>query len=153
MAFIPASEVFVAFLENVGSREMNVDGSVSPLDFEYNVPDRLAVLGVRLLISTATDMTNSTFGDLPTLTNGITVQVGANVFPVMKNNEDLSQIWSLRDPDPRYGFGGLRTAEFGEIYSRQYIVEDSEVISLQVADDLTGLSRMTCAVFGYKIND
>lgn len=151
MAFIPSSEVFSDYLTNVSSREMNVDGTVSPIIFEYNVPDRLAVLEIKLLISTATDMDNGSFGDLPILTNGLEVSVGANTFPLIKNNEDLQQAFRLDDIDPRNGFGGLRTAVYSLLVKREFIVEDSDVISMSVQDDLTGLSRMTCAVFGYKI--
>lgn len=138
------------------SRDLNVDGSVTPQVFSIQVgPNATTSLDInRLMINMLTDSAVSlaTFGDLPALTNGcllrITNGTKFNVFNV-KSNADIANL--CYDYDPKLATNpsqGQHGANFRNTFNGQdklgvaIRVKPGDRLDWIVQDDLTGLQQL-----------
>lgn len=152
------------YLRNGGSREMNVNGSSTAVNFDYVVPanDEAYIARCNILMLDATPIPTE-FGGVAALSNGILIQVlddGGSVLkgfndddPIIDNNEfnglagtDVEYVngtgddsvitrWTLQ----RHSGGPLLRLRAGETF---------RVI---VRDDLTGITRFRWAIQGHSL--
>lgn len=151
------------FCRNGGSREMNVDGSVTPVPFDFlaDATDDIAVTEVRLvMVASAINMKGEDFGANIPLTNGMKLEATVNgstaEFANFLVNEDFlaapGDVRTIYDGPANdqvlasFNFGGALILKGGT----------SDRIRVAVRDDLTEASAhvikvLWCVVFGRKI--
>ena len=156
---IPAdpANLEIAFLTNGGSENMRVNGSVTPVAFEFQ-PGSGIVLAVQqlLVVFTADDFSfdGASFGPNSTLTNGIKFEtdIGGVVTEIfnIKQNEDFlrvpGRIPLVNNTGPKdvlgvaFNFGGLL----------KLTQADGDKLIVTVRDDLTSvkLKYLTATVYG-----
>ncbi len=142
---------------------MNVDGSVTPVDFDINPPpDRAVVLDSLHFVLQGTNMTPSKFGGLTALTNGIALQIlegedivvdFAQAFRITMNAD-----FSLFSEGAIQSFGAgaddmLSTTFDFQLSGRLLLMNGVETVRIKIQDDLSGgaLSRFECMARGYLI--
>jgi hypothetical protein len=150
-----------------GSVEMNVDGSITPVVFEYTVPDGFKFLwerGLFTMSDAAKVMDATEFGPLPALTNGVTAKiVTANggdhadftaQFGGFKRNADFTL---MAGPDVSKIADGkgisIRWTISKATGGRPMILESGWKIRMEVNDNLTAIDQVRAVVQGMKIGN
>ena len=148
-----------------GMINLNVNGSVTPVDFWVEPPIPKSVLKIEALTVTINDTGNPSstgYGNLATLTNGMQLFFEINGFKIpvetpIKRNVDLvgrSQIFEVIQ------FATVRTVVFRDLLSQystsgfQIDARRSEKFGVTVRDDLSTLSNHNFIVKGeYYLSD
>jgi hypothetical protein len=140
----------LADLENAGSKDMAVDGSISNVTFSYSVPasEDQYLYAIDLFLLDDGIMSHNKFGSIAELTTGISIKVKTNfedtVIRDMKNNVDILMSFTenkivgnstasfLNEDD--YFLGTLRFPIPIRLNG-----DTSDKVKIIIKDDLTGL--------------
>ena len=146
-------------LENGGSSEINVDGSVTPVSFiaEPNTNKNLIVYRLLLVMEDAS-MSWTKFGGLTALTNGVDIKVTEDgterdiVTDPIKTNRDF--VWNAYDVEiDNATTSVLRMRWTFQRAGTVLTLKDaqSDNIKIVVNDDLTGISYFKATAQGYEV--
>lgn len=133
---------------------MNIDGSVTPVEFKMVVPAgvRYHINRLCLHISDATAFSSTGYGAVPALANGVTLgaydasdNLLVDLFGghPLNGNEDYTAV--ATNPQPLdFGAGSVLNMavhfHFDEQYGVMLDLEEGEYLKFTVNDDLTGLT-------------
>jgi hypothetical protein len=155
--FLPLSAVSTAYLKNAGSPEMNVNGSVTPVVFEYVVASDkyFGIAEINIVISDGA-ITPTKFGGITALSNGILWQVvdASNTLVF-----DFCPGGSIKQNAEFANVGGsviILTGGADQISITWHaatsgisaIIQNGWKLRITVRDDLTGLAYFRAAVTG-----
>ena len=134
-------------LENGGSDSMNVDGSGTPVVFEYESSGINYLERLQLFLLDPGTMSHSSFGAIGTLSSGITYGYTKNgsetVIDTIKSNICLIMNFSdnVNVGNTATGFLNEEDYFFGSvIFPEPIFLADEDTIQFTVNDDLTGIS-------------
>ena len=101
---VDPAEAIDAYLTNNGSNELSVDGSVTPVEFSYNIPagKQLSLNRIMFGLEGHTSFSAELFANLPSLTNGIDLICDVVNIVNWKNNSDIKL--SMYDTDAPVSF-------------------------------------------------
>lgn len=150
-------------VDSVSSRDMNVDGSITPVVFEIK-PSSGKKYVITSLVFTIVDKSIRflKFGGLPTLANGFKFEVKEGGLPVGEIPQS-----PIKDNLTFYE-GGLRTfiqSEETDVLTAIFnakeqastalilIDADSDFIRVTIQDDLTGLDSFKLVSHGYEVDE
>jgi hypothetical protein len=152
---------FVKFLENAGSRDLNINGSGTPVTFTVSPPSGKIwyIYTVSLLIEDSS-INFSKFGGLAALTNGLDLKVkeGGEVERLLENfkrNGDFYlfanriELQSASTDMLQMSFTVREST--GTVY--QLTNSLSESLKAIVNDNLTGLDRFNILIRGYEVDE
>ena len=150
------------FLKDGGSEAMNVNGSVTPVNFDYNADptNNILITSLRLVMTSGNvDFNGSNFGKGGgALTNGISVTAVVNggtsiTLASLKKNEDLLRLQGRALTE----FGGVNDVIQVSIeFSGRVLLEGgtSDRVRVIISDDLTSAARdikyLTATFFGVR---
>jgi hypothetical protein len=155
---------------NAGSTDANVDGSATNVEFFVeSVPEYDQRIKKLLIYVQDTQVTHSGFGNLPALTNGINISVieaGVETF-LIENGTSFAELIQQTFAERPWG-GDATSFELTNVQG----TEDAQVLPMDIGalvpegvrigrdtkdrlrlvvrDDLTGLTRFTIRVAGFK---
>jgi hypothetical protein len=154
----------------IGTADMDVDGSVTPVEFTFAPPSHstidFSITRFMITMVTATQPVDTKYGDLTALTNGIMysgcgsiggVLIYNNAFTVSDNGEYRERAYDVTytertTPATEYGVGVRKTFS-GLDKSGTYIPNrraTSERFIATVQDNLNGLTRHRVLVQGHS---
>lgn len=152
-----------AFFDTVGdesgSVDMNVDGSVTPVDFKITAPAGKTYYIHRLagIVVDLGDFDAFTFGALPQLTNGLHLyQLSGGVYRLMTNQHPIQHnmafaayahdvhILGANEFPTGTGDTGLTWSHNIAADGAPFKLVSGDSLVFRVADDLTGLRGMHC---------
>lgn len=146
---------------NGSSKNMDVDGSVTPVDFSYSpTSGKIYIKQISFFIADNGITPPDKFGKITALTNGLVleVQTKGNVYQIcnIKDNADLVNIFSNEPliPGSNSGFLDNNDSYSGNLLFDMPIVLDtsmSDYIKFIVQDDLSGIDFLQ-ANLKYRIN-
>lgn len=152
---------FIEFLRNSGSRQMNVDGSVTPVDFTVGPGTGKKWYIAEALIAIEDSSINFTkFGGRSALTNGILIKVTENgverdiVGEPIKRNAGFSFI--AYDSKISAASTDLMTVRWKISDSGTFIrllKSTSDIIKITVQDNLTSISEFSASLVGYEVDE
>ena len=156
---LPADRFFIEMLQDGGSDEMAVDGSSTPVDFEYTVPASQEVLLSRAAVFIQDAGPSPTeFGGIAALTNGLLIQVRDGADQLVKQFgepiQDNTDFVLLAGTDVVYELTtGVDSVSVRWTFSRTsggdlLQLREGETFRVRVQDDLTGLTSMRWALQG-----
>lgn len=158
---IPGGHAFIFLRDSFGSEDMNVDGSIVPVNFDFVVPANtwIDLYGLNFVIENAM-ITPQSFGGLPPLPNGIAIQLlAADLDAVLQDVTVEGVLNSISD----FGFLNgmsisiLRASPPADVFIGSWNLEDTgaafrllsgQKVRVVVQDDLTGLSSFSVMVQG-----
>ena len=155
----PQKQLFFKRLENGGSADMNVNGSVTPVVFSASPPagEVWRIASWSLYVQDGGTFDAEKWGNGITMTNGLLpiLNIGGTDYDMLeftiKTSGDLS---SVCDGLNHLAFGTgdeIVTAEWDFISKGQYVrLTENDSIKLVVQDDLTGLVKQYSLIKGYK---
>jgi hypothetical protein len=145
-----------------GSDQLNVDGSVTPVDFKFNIPGEdivpIDISTALFIMSHAIAGDDGKFGGISALTNGVLIRKENNrIFNlgVYKQNQDFRFINAEIDYTDKApaGINGTNIkvpldslGSFGQVIRMSYRLNDS--VFIRVQDDLTGLTSFRASIIG-----
>lgn len=155
-----AAPIFAArYLRNGADAALDVDGSATPVAFDLiaGAAEMLRVLGLRIVIHSATAPELTDFGDGSALTHGLTLLLlGADEAAIVdlldgepvKSNLDLAAVCSSFEIVAAPGSWAIvATLDFP--IPLRIDGAEQERLRLTVSDDLAGLTRVRCRAFAY----
>lgn len=148
-----------------GSKEMNVDGSVTPRYFSLRadpeLPFSVDVTRIIIHITDNVAMDDGKFGGIDSLDRGIVLRFKNNVYRNLfnvKNNGEFGElafdkVYDAKAPAGLYGFTSRLT--FGGQSKMGVVIrlEPDDDLQLIVQDDLTGLTSFRIMVEGHLVTD
>lgn len=150
--------IVTTFLDDRGDPEMAVDGSVTPVEFTYEVPSGKIFLmsGLTLLVSTNVNIPDAFghFAHLPALTNGVTIATDSNPpsFVIRENAEIATYAQKTEDGGPFGKSGKQFTAHLDyEKITCGNCATIYNIVKAVVSDDLSGLDGFRISVKGYLV--
>lgn len=164
--FIPSNFVF-KFLKNATSPEMNIDGSVTPVNFDYVVPAGkvLWVERVNFVVINESMVADSFFG-IADLANGLSIKVLSASDDVLIDFYDGLTIKTMVD------FCNLAGADAGNFVNENAIAHDTanvrwtiakagepmmltagEKFRITVSDDISDIERFRAMVQGVLVDE
>lgn len=143
-----------------GDNNMNVNGSVTPVEFYFQAePNRMVYINkLGFLVSDAGNTDFDNYGSLPgPLTNGITLYtiidgVEIPLTPVIKKTADYFGIGALAQFVDLSGSSRLANYTFSLFdYSEGIILngDDGDILGIRINDNLTGLDLHNSSLDGY----
>jgi hypothetical protein len=157
---LPNNIVFGA-LTNGGSPAMNVNGSVTPVQFRYTATEPIVITRITGIMMDAA-IAPELFGGLPELTNGMEVHFHDDKDNIIldptfgqpiKANWQFS-LFSVTAPQITAGAAVEDLFEFGVVFGQQkmgVLFPTGYYIDFTIQDDLTGLTKFQATVAGYKL--
>lgn len=150
------TNICLGYLENAGSNEQTVDGSVSPVLFSTPVvPSGKTCLITRLLIymEDSSAFSSNLFGGIPELTNGWQLLINNVVIATAKNNRTLATF--MYDLSGDAIFGKVNQTLVGRFSFHKFTdgasgvtIRAGETLSTRVQDDLSGLDHLNVMAQG-----
>ncbi|MDB4306312.1 hypothetical protein N9980_01980 [bacterium] len=162
---ITADKFLEKFLANASSIDMNVDGSVTPVNFTYTVPanDEAFISRCNIYIQDASP-SPILFGGIAALTNGLLIEVldsGLSViktFNAQKPTQDNSDFVSLAGVDVRYQSGAgagddvaIRWTFANHSGGDTLQLRQNETFRVRVRDNLTALTAFRWVLQGRSL--
>lgn len=151
------ADLVIGFLENGSSENLRVDGSVTPVAFEY-APGAGDVVSVEqlLIVFTADDFEfdGASFGPNALLTNGIKIETVINTVTTeifnIKQNEDFLRVPGRIPLVNNTGPKDVLACAFGFAGLVKLSGDDSDKIVVTVRDNLTSvkLKYLTATLYG-----
>lgn len=151
------TEIFYRKFTFNGSPNLNVDGSVIPVEFKIEDPDLndFIVTRVDYIISINETMDLNNFGDVPELTNGISFAIDGNV--IFKNNGDLLLFVSDATIDSAKIEGTLTSIINGhwslEASFQNGLIANKDLLKITINDNLSSIAFFQVAVSGIKLEE
>lgn len=149
------------FLENGGSEQQTVDGSVTPVEFSYTVPvgKKLILSRMLIYIEDSTAFSSTVFAGLASaLTNGWEMSVNGTVLFTAKNNWQLAI--HMYDVTGNAIFGKTNQTLIGRFSFSRFVggangitIRAGEDIATIVNDDLTGIDLMSVMIQGVLLDE
>lgn len=147
---------FRHFLTNGVTTNMAVNGSVTPVNFDFaptTAGERFTIRETSFILGTNGNVNDLTtkFADLAALTNGLDVDflfntVGFTRVGYVKTNYDLFRIFVSQANVKNIGNTTLLTGTI--VHDPQVIFQPNDRFRVTVRDDLTGLVAMSLVVAG-----
>ncbi len=160
----PPENFLIEFLRHKDSIEINVDGSVEPVDYEYRVPvGRQAVLTQINIILTHTTIDPSTFGALSELKEGIRLSFRDANDAVLRDltggraivrNADWRILAEVKTQSRLGSMGSDAISvqwNFPRTNAAAAVLKSGECLQLRVQDDLSSLDLFRCMVQGLLV--
>lgn len=137
-------------LMNAGNSNMNVNGSVTPVEFVYSSPQDLILTRLEVFIGKDAIFTTDNFADLPELVNGCLFTLAGVPRALWKTNRDVALSGQIASTD----FLSNQNRNL-LVYTdlRGLFLPRNEEIKLLIQDDLSTLQFFYFTVNGYKVND
>ena len=156
----PIQRPFTLDVTLTGDNNMDVDGSVTPVEFYFQAePNRMVYINkLGFLVSDAGNTDFSNYGSLPgPLTNGITLYtiidgVEIPLTPIIKKTADYFGIGALSQFVELSGSSRLANYTFSLFdYSEGIILngDNGDILGLRINDNLTGLALHNASLDGY----
>jgi len=152
---------FVVPLLNSGSKNMNVDGSSTPVNFSFSPSSgKVYVKEVSFFIADSGTTSPNKFGKVAALTNGVQLQIQSKgIIYNVANIKDNSDIINTFADDPLIpsasaGFLDTNDAYSGNlIYDRSIVLDNatSDYIQFIIQDDVSGIDFLQANI-KYRIN-
>lgn len=148
-----------------GTKDMNVDGSVTPqiysLRADPNLDITVDVTRVIIHITDNVDMDDEKFGGITKLTRGVVLRrvdgTHQNLFNVKSNGEfgeiAFDKVYDPKAPAGFYGFSSRLTFAGSNKMGVAIRLGPNEDLQLIVQDDLTGLNSFRIMVEGHVVVD
>jgi hypothetical protein len=152
--------IYEHLANSAGSHDMNVDGSVTPVQFFYQCPANHRAFLYRVIVQIQdTGMTHITYGGLAALANGLAVDIldssdtSINDFTGGEPIQD-NATWRSLCYDANYETkGSLDSLAVRWVFSKDVggpvIMEAGDKFVMTVNDDLTGLTKHHAIIRGY----
>lgn len=144
VSYIEPDQLYAAYLENGGSNDMAVNGSVTEQTFSTTVAAGKTVLLRRILfyLDSDTAWSDTNFTHLAPLTNGVQLNVGGVQLAVAKDNVDF--VAATFDFEGRKNMAketksGAGRWTFTNAAGAPLIVRAGETIEAVIRDNLTGV--------------
>lgn len=156
---VEPTEALITTLLDGASKDMNVNGSVTPVDFKYTCPSakKIYVERLTMFLADATAFTQTNFGDVAgPLTNGVDLIVGGNTIYNMKDNVDLDLLacsfegHAIFEKDTTAGSMRL---SFPTCLGAPILLTAGEEFIIRVNDDLTTLTHFHAVIAGLLFTD
>jgi hypothetical protein len=153
--FIPSNRAISTYLLDSGdSFDMGVDGSVTPVDFAYNVPSgfKLHIGEVATYLEDTTAFSDANFAAQPPLTNGIAVIIDGVTIATIKTTLDFIMMFHHIEGTEALGkterqFVATWSANIAST-GRPFEIKDSFVFRVQ--DDLSATGfKMNATLHGF----
>lgn len=157
----PSLQLYKYLRESGGSEDMAVNGSSTPVVFEYEVPAQRALLLEKITLSIENaGITPSNFGGVSALSNGLLIQAVDAENVVLLDYTDSVPIKNLADFlsiggsgaklfDDSLGVDAMGiTIPFGSLDA----LKAGEKIRIVVQDNLTGMDQMKAMVHGVLLD-
>lgn len=150
-----------------GSKEMNVDGSVTPVIFRVgpgnlNINVQWDITRIMFAITDAVAMDDGKFGGISALTRGIVLRVtnskNKNIFNIKSNGDFALRSYNIeytnKAPAGENGFRCRRTFAGQQTNGVTIRVssENNDQIQLIIRDDLTDLTSFNAVVQGHVVD-
>ena len=154
-----------AGLQHIHIPDMNVNGSVDPVEFHIVPPteSKWNITRIIFLIEDNVTMDTSKFGGIPALTNGVLVRVKndifKNIFNIKTNGEFALRSFDISYDDraPAGVFGFRARVSFAGRSKRGVVIAldgaKEDQIQIIIQDDLTGLTKFQAIAQGYEVLD
>lgn len=152
---------FIDYLRNAGSALMSVNGSVTPVNFDFTPAssETWYLEQMSIFIQDTGTMNATNFGSISALTNGIEILARSNgteyTVSNIKNNESIAHIFNEgKLPGPSSGFIETSDAYLGTVFFRNPILlqnSTSDYARVKVRDNLGGIDRLTMVVKLWKV--
>jgi hypothetical protein len=140
----------LALVGNPAVVNMNVNGSVTPQVFESVMSKDSVITKLWLYIEDNAAFTNSTFGALPTLTNGCILVVSDEPVGLFKTNQDIAM--SAQNIFNYTVFEALNRHFMAyREFRPNLFVRQGQKIQMIIRDNLTGLVDLNVKIQGYRI--
>jgi hypothetical protein len=148
-----------------GSVEMNINGSVTPNNFQFYLRDAVVPIDIETAVITMWHTAtgdDSHFGDLNALTNGLLFQRSDGTiqnYGLYRSNSDFVELGSKLTYTDKAGGGLFATQIFFDIKDIYGVAlrlnpKTADKFIGTVQDDLTGLARMRVSLMGqYTIGE
>ena len=150
------TNIYLKYLTNAGSKEQNVNGSVTAIDFTTDIiPDGKILLATRLLLymEDSSAFASDLFGGIAALTNGWELVLNGTVIANIKDNHTMATL--MFDLTGDAIFGKVNQTMVGRFTFSKFTdgamgitVRSGETFTARVNDDLTGLDYLNIMVQG-----
>ncbi len=147
-------------LENAGSKDMAVDGSVTTQYFTHSVAagEVVYISGITFLIHDAGNNSLTTFGTLPALTNGVKVEmsIGGTNREVANIKDNADIILKFTGAFGTQGNGGFAPddAFWGKMDLDRSVTltgDDGDFIRIAIQDDLSSIATLQAAILFWQV--
>lgn len=155
---LPADRFVNVFLENGGSGDMNVDGSITPVIFDYsNTPEEVIIGKIVFYLENTVVFSSDNFAGITALTNGLLLEVDGATIANWKTNLDIvSSAPLIGGAAEVFGVG---TKGISGTWPLDDTVKDiggihlpaGELFKATVRDDLSTIGTFTMCIQGVKI--
>jgi hypothetical protein len=162
---------FRNYFKNNGSIEMDVDGSVTPVDFTIEaLQDRTITIKSLFITIVDAGATLSSFGNIGSLTNGLDFEWNTQDFGVVTIANEIQSnfdLISLGGGQPAFGDSGnafkaqnvvgneeayISFVDFEKIFGFQYGIPlrrgTKDKLVFRINDDITGVTQFRAIAFG-----
>lgn len=153
------SEIISRPFLNGANLDMNVNGSITPVDFKYTALEPTLITKLQGVIVDG-GISPELFGGIPELTTGITIHAHnadgsqmADLSGFIKANWQFS-LFSAINTEITQGVGNQDLLEFGidlAASGTTLLLETGQYLDVNINDDLTGLTQMRVSVLGYTL--
>jgi len=163
--FSPIDSVFsVGDIVDFGDWDFSTaDGSVDPVSFYVKIPNSVSYDFYTMTMSIEDNivMYDSTFGSLPSLTNGFiarAVDGNSKTFFIITNNAGFREngftiVYDAKVPSGTYSMNAVKNIREVNGVALRLNGEEDEYVEFIVRDDLTDLNKMAIAVHGHEVMD
>lgn len=133
---ISPSKYLSEFLFNATSRDMNVDGSSTPVAFIHTAASKMILRSFYLYIEDGSNFDFDSFGGINELDNGVTIQVNNQVISTFKNNVGMEMESNFSRNTTYASLSRNLLLRF----DYDITIQKGDIIKSIVNDDLTSLS-------------
>jgi hypothetical protein len=158
--FLHQDSYLSAYLENGGSNNMKVNGSVTPVTFSYTIPADTRVAlnrGFVVLEDGATSFVPGNFGQISTgLTNGVEISVTPSggspvVLENWKTNREVRD--TMFDFDEQWRTAGTYIGRWSftkDLNQNGIVLKTGDAFNFKIQDDLSSLEYFSFKLKGIK---
>lgn len=152
---------FSKHLINGSDGNMNIDGSVTPVDFTLSPPSgKKYIISLVMLVMEDGLMTYNTFGGITALINGVRFRVTESGIQrdlldyTIKDNFDFYELSASAGMETRNTDVLICSWKFiraGTVLELKNLTSDNFKVTIQ--DDLTDISKFVCILQGYEVDE
>lgn len=136
------------FNPGLGTSNMNVDGSSTPVIFEYEAVEDTVINRINLFLENNTTFLTTGFAALAALANGLEIKVEGLPFELWKTNRDIAKAADIFFTDFLANINKTMIAH----KETNFLLRKGQKFEVIVNDDLTGIDFFTIEVEGRQIN-
>lgn len=143
-------------LANGENKNMNVNGSVTPVIFEAKPPIGKKWRITRMVgyLEGANPFSAEKFADLVALTNGVEVLINGQIITTWKTNRDIASSIPALSAPKALGKEDRTLAgvwSLKEVFGNAILVDDENGIQFKIKDNLTAITAFNVTVQGQEV--